>query len=364
MMGSQISITKFQLLMVLIQTQIGIGLLSLPNVVQESARGDGWISILFAGVVIQFLLIIYLKLLKKFPNDMLTDITKKLLGKHLGTIVNTIIYFYFIFTGSTLTILMINILNEQLLPLTPGWVVSFLIIASCVYLTVSNLRVIARFFVLATFWILVLICITVLSIWLPKEIQFILPVGSAGGKNILLGSNNALLAMLGFEALLFLFPFVIGNTKGMLKTVSYANLFVTSFYTFITFLCLVTFSPEQLHQIREPVLFLFRGLTYRMVDRLDLIFLSIWIIPMTTSIIMYLFLASKCLAGKKKSYKNAVIINGIILFCLSFIPNTDKITDTLTQYVSFLSYTIVIFLPCLLLLLSRLVKKRRSGGFV
>ncbi|MFP3803160.1 GerAB/ArcD/ProY family transporter, partial [Paraburkholderia sp. SIMBA_027] len=80
------------------------------------------------------------------------------------------------------------------------------------------------FFVLATFWILVLIGITLLSIWLPKEIQFILPVGSAGVKNILLGSNNALLAMLGFEALLFLFPFVIGKSKGMLKTVSYANL--------------------------------------------------------------------------------------------------------------------------------------------
>lgn len=364
MMGSEHSITKFQLVMVLIQTQIGIGLLSLPNVVQESARGDGWISILFAGLVIQGLLIIYLKLLKRFPNELFTDITKKLLGKPIGTIVNWGIYGYFMFTGSTLTILMIKILNEQLLPLTPGWLISFLILASCVYLTVSHLRMMARFFVLATFWILVLIGITLLSIWLPKEIQFILPVGSAGVKNILLGSNNALLAMLGFEALLFLFPFVIGKSKGMLKTVSYANLFVTGFYTFVTFLCLVSFSPAQLQQIREPVLFLFRGLTYRMVDRLDLIFLSIWIIPMTTSIMMYLFLASQCVAGRKKTYKNAVVINGIILFCLSFIPQTDQMTDLLTQWISYLSYAIVIALPCVLLLLSRLVKKHRRGAGV
>ena len=364
MIENQLSITKFQLLFVLIQTQIGIGLLSLPNVVQESAKGDGWLSIIFAGLVIQVLLVIYWLLFKKFPSDMLTDINRKLLGNIVGRTVNTVVYFYFILTGGTLTILMVKILNEQLLPLTPGWVLSFLVIASSVYLTVSNIRIIARFFVLASFWIVVLVGITLLTVWGPKEILFILPIGSAGTKNILLGSNSALLSMLGFEALLFLFPFVIRNTKGVLKTASYANLFVTSFYTFVTFLCLITFSPEQLQQIREPVLFLFRGLSYRLLDRLDFIFLSIWIIPMTSSIIMYLFLASKSLSSRDKTYKKTVLVNGIILFGISLVPHTDKITDTLTQFVSYLSYAIVIGLPSILLLLSFTYKKHEKGEAV
>jgi hypothetical protein len=41
-MTENLSITKFQLVFVLIQTQIGVGLISLPNVVQKSADGDGW----------------------------------------------------------------------------------------------------------------------------------------------------------------------------------------------------------------------------------------------------------------------------------------------------------------------------------
>ncbi|WP_404427989.1 spore germination protein [Ureibacillus chungkukjangi] len=318
-------------------------------------------SIIIAGLVIQFLLVVYSNLLKRFPSDMLTDITRKLLGNIIGRTVNYVVYFYFILTGSTLTILMVKILNEQLLPLTPGWVLSLLVIASSVYLAVSNLRIISRFFVLASFWIVLLVGITLLAIWGTKELQFILPIGSVGGKDILLGSNNALLSMLGFEALLFLFPYVIGNKKGMLKTVSYANLFVTGFYTFVTFLCLITFSPQQLQQIREPVLFLFKGLTYRMVDRLDFIFLSIWIIPMTTSIIMYLFLASKSLGGGKNSYIKTVLVNGIIVFCISLIPHTDEITDTLTQFVSYLSYAIVIGLPSILLLLTFTYKKQGKG---
>ena len=46
------SITKFQLFFILIQSQIGVGLLSLPNAVQKTAKGDGWISTLLAGLAV------------------------------------------------------------------------------------------------------------------------------------------------------------------------------------------------------------------------------------------------------------------------------------------------------------------------
>ncbi len=360
MISKKLSITKFQLFFVLIQTQIGIGLLSLPNVVQKSAKGDGWISIILAGVGIQGLLVVYYFLLKKFPNDMLTHITQKILGRLFGKVVNYIIYFYFILTGSIAMILMVKIINLNLLPLTPGWVISLLIIIPCIYLTISDLRIITRFFVLVSSLIILLLIITILTFFIPKEIQFILPIGSAGIKDILIGSNSALFSMLGFEMLLFVFPYVIRNTTGVLKTISLANLFVTSFYTFITFLCLITFSPEQLQQIREPVIYLFRGLSYKMIDRIDFIFLSIWIVPMTTSIIAYLF-ASKSISEEKKSNKKVVVINGIIIYLISLIPHTDEITTILNKYVSYFSYAIVIALPVILLILSFIFKRNERG---
>ena len=361
LISEKLSITKFQLFFVLIQTQIGIGLLSLPNVVQKSAKGDGWISIILAGVVIQGLLVVYYLLLKRFPNDILSKITQKILGRLFGKVVNFIMYFYFILTGSLSTILMVKIINLNLLPVTPAWVISLLIICGCIYLTISDLRILARFFVLVSSLIILLLIITILAFFIPKEIQFILPIGSAGMKDILIGSNSALFSMLGFEMLLFVFPYVIRNTTGVLKTISLANLFVTSFYTFITFLCLINFSPEQLQQLREPVLYLFRGLSYKMIDRIDYIFLSIWIVPMTSSIIAYLFLASKSISEEKKSYKKVVVINGILIFLVSLIPHTDEITTISNKYVSYLSYAIVITLPVFLLILSFIFKRHERG---
>ncbi len=357
----KISITKFQLFFVLIQSQIGIGLFSLPNVVQESAKGDSWISIILAGIIVQFLLVVYWLLLKRFPNDTFTKITQNILGGFLGKILNFIFYFYFIMTGSLLTILMVKVIKLLLLPLTPNWAISLLLLITSIYLTVSNLKIIARFFVLASTLIIVLLFITLFTLILPKEIQFILPIGSSGIKNILIGSKSALLSKLGFEGLLFLYPFIIHNNKGVLKTISMANIFVTGFYTYLVFICLISFSPDQMNQIREPVLYLLRGLSYKMIDHVDLIFLSIWIVPMTTSIIAYLFLASKSISNEKKSYKKTVVINGILIFLISLIPHTDEITLLFSKYVTYLSYAVVFVIPALLLILSIIFKKHETG---
>jgi spore germination protein (amino acid permease) len=355
------SITKFQLFFILIQSQIGVGLLSLPNVVQRTAKGDGWISTLIAGMVVQVMLVIYWQLLKRFPNQIYTEITQKILGRFLGKLINLFIYLNFILVGGLATILFIKTVNLWLLPLTPKWIISILILTACIYLTISDLRMIARFFVLATSLILLLLFTSLLSWFTPKEIQYILPIGSSGFKNILLGSNNSLLAMLGFEGILFLFPFIIENKKGVLKTISMANILIATFYTYFVFLTLISFSTNQLAQMREPILNLLRGISYIMVDRVDLLFLSIWMVPMSTSIIAYLFFSSKSMNVDKKKYPKVVLLNGFIIFLITLIPHNDAIITLYNKYVTYLSYTVVFIIPTLLLILSFLFKKHESS---
>lgn len=362
MITKKTAISKFQLYFFLIQSQIGIGLLSLPNVVQSTAKGDGWISTIVAGVIVQVTLLVYWFLLKQFPNENYTKITKIIFGKYIGKLLNFIIYMYFILTGSLALILFINCINLWLLPLTPIWVLSLVIILASIYLTISELKVIARFFVIASFLLVFLIFLSFFTYNLPKEFQFILPIGNSGVKNILMGSNKSLISMLGFEGVLFIFPYIFNKEKGVLKTVSFANLTVTAIYTYFLFLCLISFSPNQLKQVREPVLYLFKALTYKMLDRIDLIFLSSWIVPMTTSIIAYLYLSSKSISSKEKYYKKTVMINGMIIFVISILPFDEKMVGQLSKYVTFLSYAVVFMIPVLLLALSIVLKTLKRSG--
>jgi spore germination protein (amino acid permease) len=361
MTSNHISITKFQLFFILIQTQIGIGLLSLPNVVQKTAKGDGWISTIVAGVAVQLIITIFWLLLRRFPNCTYPEITQKVLGRFLGKFINLFVYMNFILLGGLVTILFVQLINLWLLPLTPSWVLSLIIVIASIYLTISNIRMIARFFVIASTLIILILFISLLSLFIPKEVQYIFPIGSSGVKNILMGSNNSLLAMLGFEGILFMFPFIMDNKKGVLKTISIANIFITIFYTYFIFITLITFSPDQLAQMREPILNLFRGVSYKMIDRMDLLFISIWIVPMTTSLIAYLYFASKSLNLEKKDYPKAVIINGIIIFFITLIPHEDKIITLFNKYVSYLSYAVVFIVPTLLLILSLLFKKHEMS---
>lgn len=361
MTENNISITKLQLFFYLIQSQIGVGLLSLPHVVQKTAKGDGWISTLIAGAAVQVMLVIYWLLLKRFPNLIYTEITQKILGRFLGKLLNIIIYLNFILIGSVVTILFVKIINLWLLPITPSWVISILILTACIYLTISDLRIIARFFVLATFLILLFLFTSFLSWFTPKEIQYILPIGNSGFKNILIGSKNSLLAMLGFEGLLFFFPNILQNNKGVLKTLSMANIFITIFYTYFIFLTLISFSTDQLAQMREPILNLLRGITYKMVDRVDLIFLSIWMVPMSTSVIAHLFSACKSMNVEKKNYKKVVLLNGFIIFLITLIPHDDPFITLFDKYVSYLNYAVVFIIPTLLLIFSLLFKRHEMS---
>lgn len=52
----------------IIQAQIGVGILSLPNKLNETAKGGGGLSVLVAGVITQLVIILLWVLLKKFPD--------------------------------------------------------------------------------------------------------------------------------------------------------------------------------------------------------------------------------------------------------------------------------------------------------
>lgn len=81
---------------------------------------------------------------------------------------------------------------------------------------------------------------------------------------------------------------------------------VTLFYTYFVFICLIGLSPEVLVQIHEPVLLISKGQSSQLLDRIDHIFLTIWIIPMTVTIVSYLCVAGKSLTASQCSYRRLV----------------------------------------------------------
>jgi hypothetical protein len=125
-----------------------------------------------------------------------------------------------------------------------------------------------------------------------------MPIGQSGLFNILLGTKEAMLSLLGFEIFLFLFPFVEGSPKEKVVSASIANVIVTCYYTYLTFISLIFFSPEEIKLVPQPILYLLNAFTFTVLERIDIVFLAVWMICVMTSFLMtYIYLASVGLAS-------------------------------------------------------------------
>lgn len=363
-MNNKKLLSKLQLMFFVIQAQIGVGLLSLPYVVHIHAKSDGWISVIIAGIGVLFFMFIMWSLGKRFPNDTIYEYTNKIVGKYLGTFISFLYVLNFFIVSIFVVVITVNVLKKWILTFTPPYVIILCIVGTGVYLGRENLKVIGRFFTFVSILILFLVFLELLS-FKDTNYKYLFPIGQAGFKNIMIGSHDSLMAMLGFESLLVIYPFVKGNQKDILKSSTIAVTFVAVLYTFFVITSYIVFSPEEITIVSEPILYMLKALSYEVVERLDLIFLSIWVVPIITSFVTYLHITSVG-AGKifkqPKNHKKITLLLGILITIISIIiPQEDQFIDKFNLLVSYSSYLFIAFIPLTLLIVSIIRNKKEQS---
>ncbi|MHC0037582.1 GerAB/ArcD/ProY family transporter [Pseudoneobacillus sp. C159] len=356
------TITLSQLFFLIIQAQIGIAFLALPFQAEKYAKGNSWISVIVASIMIQLFMIIIWGLMKRHKGKTILDITSELCGKIVGNFINFLYLLFGIAVMSDVTILFSDLIQRWILEMTPKSVTSLLILSASLYLGKQNLRVIARFFTLVNVIILLLFILSFFAFTNKLSFTNLLPLNQSGPRDIFVGAYHLTFAMLGFEILLFIFPFVIGNDKQVLKKIIWSNLTILVIYLYFSILALATFSPKEIEIVPEPVLYMLKGLSFRIVERIDMIFLTFWIFPMMTTLVTYFYIASLTAAKlfHKGKRKHPVWYLSVIAFGISFFIIDEKQIQTYSKYVSIIGYVFVFVIPLILLILSMIVKKIKN----
>nr|CDQ32397.1 Spore germination protein YndE [Virgibacillus halodenitrificans] len=344
---------------ILVQVQIGIGILSLPRDVHNIAEGDGWISVLLAGLTIQLFVTVIWLLATRFNSQTLYEFAPKLVGKYLGRLINLAYSVYFLSMVFLTTLLFTDILKRWVLFKTPHLVIYVLVIGVAYYLAKDNIKVIARFYTFTAIFVILLIFILVPAL-VSFDIRFVLPVGQAGMNNIVKGIEEVTNSMLGFELLLVLFPFIDERYRRY-SIVLAANGFVTILYTLIVFITITVFSPAEIKLIPEPVLYMLKSFQFDLVERIDLLFMSVWFVSIVTTLVMYLYVASLGITTilKRKSHAQVVAWCALLIITVLFIAEKDIYgIDNYVQALSNSSYLFIFVLPLILLSLSFIRKER------
>jgi spore germination protein (amino acid permease) len=362
MKKSKNKVTNIQLVFMIIQAQIGVGILSLPHDVALVAKQDGWISTLLAGVISQMIILIIWGLCRRFPSLSLYQILPKLLGNMFGKLITLSYSLYFMVTGSLVLARYSDIIDKWILPRTPNWITMVLVLITCIYIVGAGITSIARFYVLVS---PILFLLIVLISYSMKDANFlyIFPIGGNDALTIVKGTKEAAFSMLGFELFLFIHPFVQSSGKEKLKSITTANIFVTSYYTFLVFASLVYFETStDIALTPEPLLYMIKAYSFQVLERTDLFFLSLWLIVVTTSIANWIFLSAMGLSSlvKKKKYTTFLPFVAGIYLILALLADKERDFESFNKFLGPSHYIFIAVIPLLLFILSLVLSKKEE----
>ncbi|RLQ94200.1 GerAB/ArcD/ProY family transporter [Falsibacillus albus] len=356
------TISPFQLYFTIMQAQIGVGLLSLPFAVHAYAKQDSWISVIISGLTVQLFIVINFLLSKRFPTKTFSQFAPLIAGKFLGGVINLLYIVYFFAICYLITLLSVGVLKDWILAYTPNWILYFLIILTGYYLGRENIRIIARFNTFVSAFIILFVVIFSGGLT-DINYRFLFPMFHTNYLNLLKGAHASLVSMIGFESLLFIFPYINGESKKIVKTTLLAAGTTTILYVFFVVITTMYFSPAEILVIPEPILYLLKSLTYQSIERLDLLFLSFWLIAMISSFVIYLYLTSKSV-GKflhKGDHKKTINYVAALLFIISFTIQRESTITVFSDLLSKASYIFIFIIPSLLLFASIIFKKKEMN---
>ncbi|MFD1017625.1 GerAB/ArcD/ProY family transporter [Thalassobacillus hwangdonensis] len=356
--GKQIE--AFYLFFIIHTLQIGAGLMGVPRYVFEMSKQDAWISVLIAGLYMHLIIYLMIHILKCYENADLFGIQVDLFGRVIGTLLGSVYLVYFFFLNFTVMLNYIEVVQVFIFPNFSQPLLSLMLIAIAIYAVLGGFRVavgVSVVFFFATIWLIA-------TIYVPIKMMdwnHFLPIMEASPTEILKGVYKTTYTIIGLEVLFFVYPFVKNKNKVSLP--SHLAVFFTTFLVLlVTVVSIGFFAEDQLKQTVWATLTLFKVVSFPILERFDMIAISLWLLVILPNFIMITWLFTY---GVKRLYRipqrTSLYVYGGALFIGSFLVKYRVDINTITNYSAIAGFWIAFVYPILLFPLVWLkTRKRRS----
>ncbi|MGJ9385584.1 GerAB/ArcD/ProY family transporter [Salipaludibacillus sp. CF4.18] len=338
---------------------ITLGVILLPYVGSEEIR-SAWLKVILAVIPYLILLGLFHLTLKKQERGDLIEVFRE---KTLAIIHIPVILYLFISAVATCrwgieTLLII--VNSYLLTNTSAWIIVgyflFIIFFSIIY----GIEAIAKF--LVTLFIMdIVIFITVIFLFFTEDFKWIYipPVLSVDTMTFLKSSISDMSRYAGVVALLGFFPYM-KNDVPFLKVSTISLLFVMITFSMVAIVVLGTFGFDQALTLLSPLTTLIQSVTEGtgIFERLDLIFLTIWLVSFYKISVIQIWFTSFLLKKlipplKKKDIMTKLLVVVSLFFLVILTPGYVNLDLTLQNMNLILYSFLVPSILCIFLIASK-----------
>lgn len=345
-----------------VSIQFAIGILSVTKAAVNAAGHDGWMSILAAGIIVGVAMLTSIVLCNRFKDKSILDIDREIFGRYAGFCINIVLVIYLVIaTAINLRYFVITV-SMWLLSSTPMWIITLLVLAPSVYIVFKGLKNICRFSVIIfpiMFMAILLLIYGVMKI----RVTLLLPLGSGGFAAVIKGVPSMAFSYMGFETLLFIFPY-IKDRHNAGKSAVIAVLAITAFYVATSVVIIGIFGENYVKHLVYPLTSLARLVRFPIFERIDLYFYALWIPGMVLCINSYLFCtfdSIKKIFRIKSSLPLLAVLVLVMLILGGFINDINKSIEY-SNYIGIATYGVGILLPVLWLIIALISGKGKGKG--
>ncbi|WP_416150607.1 GerAB/ArcD/ProY family transporter [Salipaludibacillus sp. HK11] len=299
---------------------VTFGIIFLPYVASEEIR-SAWLKVIVS--VGPFLLFLYMliKVFKMYNNQDIFESFKQVSFRWVYVVIVSYLFISSLYHNVVGLKSLLIIVQTFLLPHTNEW---FIITAM---LTVIFLSIIYGIYSITRFLVMLIILEIFLVMLITgfvfmDEFQFIYipPVFSVDFFTFLKSMLSDMSRYAGIVALLGFLPYV-NKSVPLFKSSAFGLLFVMFTYFIISFVALGVFGFEQTMTLLSPITSLIQSVAPRggLFERIDVVFLSIWILSFYKILLIHMWFSSYLLNKLIPPFKLDGMINPTLIIIIVFV---------------------------------------------
>ncbi|MGG1674278.1 GerAB/ArcD/ProY family transporter [Neobacillus sp. NRS-1170] len=286
-------ISPFLIVPLMYVSMVGVGVLNFQRELAEHAGYNAYISVVLVGISIHLILWMIYKILRSNQEGLdVTAINNTCFGKMAGNIINFTIVLYFCFGAFIEFNAYIEVIQLWVFPSMKILPISTILVLLIYYTVSGGFRSVTGLSFLGLIITLIFILPQNLLVLPYTHPLNLMPLFNHSLTDILLSSKSMIYQFMGFEALLFFYPFIKSPEKSQ-KWAHLAVFFVTLMYLVIIIITFMYYSEGQLRKIFWPTLNMLKIIESPVFMRVEYLAISMWLIKILANISLSLWVACR-----------------------------------------------------------------------
>ncbi|MBB3113058.1 spore germination protein KB [Paenibacillus phyllosphaerae] len=312
-------ITSLQASALIMFAIVPTGILLVPGAVVGVAGQNAWLSVL-AGMVISVGLAILVGIVcRQYQDAPFLQWIEQRCGRLVAALLGLYLTRYYMTTAAVTLREFTNFISEEIMPNTPELLLKIIIMLVVVYAVIQGIETIVRVNIVIFFISVVLMFMGLFLIGENIEIRNLLPIWEGTPMSFMHGALLTLAWLSEVSLLLILGPYLRKNSP-LIRTGIVGVMMAGSGILITVIVAMATFGNKITQMLTFPSFVIVSLVEIgSFLERLEIVFISLWIMTMYVKLAVFLFGAAHCFisAFKLETERLFILLLGLLILLTS-----------------------------------------------